>query len=128
MKKLRILTLAFCLLVPTAAFAQTAAANRSWSGFWTRFSTAINKKDRVALKKLTASPQVFSLNGGGLETPDQWIAIIQKEHLWSEYQTSVAAGTKPYRCPNRTCRITTNNHLLFEFIGGRWQWTGLLGD
>ena len=127
MKKLRILTLAFCLLVPTAAFAQTAAATKSWSGFWTRFSAAINKKDRVALKKLTAAPEDFSLNGGGDESPDQWINAIQKNNWWKQYQTSVASGTKTFRCSG-ICRVTKNDQLLFKYLGGRWQWTGLLGD
>ena len=50
MKKLRILILGFCLLIPASAFAQTSTANRSWGAFWTKFSAAVNTRNRTNLK------------------------------------------------------------------------------
>lgn len=126
MIKLRILILTLCLLVPASAFAQKASADKSWQSFWTQFSAAVKKKSPAALKRLAAPKANFS-NGGGLESPAEWIAIIQKDNLWNEYQSSVAAGTKSFRCET-TCRMTKNQHLMFEVIGGRWRWTGLVGD
>ena len=128
MIKLRILLLTLCLLVPTAAFAETQAATKSWQAFWTQFSSAIEKKSPAALRRLAAPKKNFSLNGGGNQTPAQWIAYIQKDNLWGDYRKAVASGTKPYNCGRGTCRVTNNNELLFQFLGGRWQWIGVMGD
>ena len=60
MKTQRILAMVFLLLAASATLAQPSratneAANRSWQSFWRQITTAINKKDRVALRRMMAN-------------------------------------------------------------------------
>ncbi len=110
MKKLRILILAFCLLIPVSAFAQTSTANRNWNSFWTSFSAAVNKRNRAALKNLMASERDF-FSGGGGETRNQWLASVS----WVELQKSVRRGTKVDNYDGKPGRLTKYNHLVFAF-------------
>ncbi len=123
MKKIRILILAFCLLIPASAFAQTSTANKSWNSFWTKFSTAVNKKNQVALKGLMASERDF-FSGGGGETRNEWLASVS----WAELKKSVRRGTKVDNSDGKPGRLTKDNHLVFAFIGGRWRFMGPMGD
>ena len=123
MIKIRILILAFCLLIPVSAFAQTAAANRSWNSFWTSFSAAVNSRNRVALKGLMASEKDFYSGGGG-ETRDQWLRSVS----WSELQKSVKKGVKIYNYGGKPGRLTKDNYLVFAFTGGKWRFMGPMGD
>ncbi len=123
MKNIRILILAFCLLIPASAFAQTSTANRSWNSFWTKFSTAVKKRDRVAVKGLMASERNF-FSGGGGETRSEWLASVS----WTELQKSVRLGTKVDNYDGKPGRITKDNHLVFAFSGGKWRFMGPMGD
>lgn len=54
---------------------------------------------------------------------------MDQHKLWRETQKSAALGTKPTKFNGRLQRITTNNHLVFEFgADGKWRWLGLVGD
>ena len=123
MKKTRVLMLAFCLLIPASGFAQTSAANKSWNSFWTKFSTAVNKKNRVAMKSLMASERDF-FSGGGGETRNQWLASVS----WAELQKSVRRGVKIDNSDGKPGRITKDKYLVFAFFGGRWRFMGPMGD
>ena len=66
-------------------------------------------------------------NGGGYvegDPRDDWLKSMSGSFLRS-HKESVATGTKS--C-GRNCRITTNDHLTFEYRNGRWLWTGIMGD
>ena len=123
MKKLRILILGFCLLIPASAFAQTSTANRSWGAFWTKFSAAVNTRNRTNLKSLMASEKDF-FSGGGGETRDQWLRAVS----WSELQKSVKKGVKNYNYDGKPGRVTKDNYLVFAFTGGKWRFMGPMGD
>ncbi len=74
MKKTRILSLLLCLLIPSLAFTQNsrirnAAADRSWQQFYTTFRSAMNNRDRTALRRLMSSEAAFFSGGGGDELP-----------------------------------------------------------
>ena len=80
MKTQRILTIVFMLLAASATFSQTsratnADANRSWQSFWLQLTAAVNKKDRVALKKMM--PTNFDDGGGGL-TGNEWLKFMDE--------------------------------------------------
>lgn len=129
MKTARILPIVLLLLVPSVSFAQSratnAAATRSWQSFWRQFSAAINKKDRAALRRMMPS-DFFS--GGGGQTASEWIKFMDRQNLWREHQMSVALGTKSYKMDRNPGRVTKNDHLIFEYKGGRWWWWGIMGD
>lgn len=130
MKKTRLFSLMLLLLLPSLALAQSsAAANASWPAFWKQFSAAVNKKDRVSLKRMMATP--FD-SGGGEDTPAKWVKLMDKENLWKQTQQSVATGTRPFdeysRDIGKPSRVTNRRHLIFVFSGGRWRWAALMGD
>lgn len=130
MIKKRIIFLLFAawLIFPALTYGQTAStAAKSWNSFWTQFSTAVNKKNKMALKRLMASKRDFS-SGGGSETPDEWLALVEKQNWWNLLQRSVRLGTKPYAYNGKPARVTRNDHLIFAFIGVRWRFVGPMGD
>ncbi len=119
MKKLQIFILAFCLLVPITASAQTSA-NSSWIDFWTKFSAAVNSKNRAAVKNLMISERDFYSAGG--ETRDQWLASVS----WAELKQSVRTGVKVKKFDGKPGRITKDNYLIFAFTGGKWRFIGVM--
>jgi hypothetical protein len=132
MKKTRTLSLMLFLLIPSLAFAQTsrsvnATANKSWQTFWRQFSAAVNKKDRAALKGLMVSEKDFDTGGAG-GTRDDAIQELDRLHGWRDLQKSIASGTEPSRFGKGQSRITKDQRLLFDFIGGRWRFRGYMGD
>lgn len=117
--KTRILTLVFCLLFPVSALAQTADANRTWNAFWTKFSAAINAKNKAAVKSLMVAERDFDSAGG--ETRDQWLASVD----WAELKRSVRKGVKAQSYDGKPGRISKDNFLLFAYVGGRWRFMGV---
>ena len=128
MIKLSILFLTILLSFSTPAFAQTSAnAAKSWNSFWTQFSSAVNSKNKAAVKKLMASENDFSSGGGG-ETRDEWLAMIEKEKIWGLLQKAVKGGAKSYSYEGKPSRVTRDNQLIFVFIRGRSRFVGPMGD
>jgi hypothetical protein len=137
MKTYRILAMVFLLLASSATFAKpsratTAAANRSWQSFWLQITSAINKKDRVALRKMM--PDNFFDGGGGL-TPNQWLKFIdenERKGSWRDLQKSFAQGTVINRnWPDKgiPTRVTKDNGYYFEFRKDKkWYFAGVVGD
>ena len=129
MKKALVLSLMLFLFTPSLVLAQTsratqAQADKAWPIFWRQFSTAIKSKDRVALKRLMASEKEF-FSGGGGETRDEWITMIG----WEKLQTALVIGTMPLNDGGRNpARITKDRGLVFEYVRGRWSFTGVMGD
>jgi hypothetical protein len=128
MKKTLILSLILFLLIPSLAFAQNprstrAQADKAWPIFWSQFSAAIKRKDRVAFKRLMASEREF-FSGGGGESRDEWITMTG----WKKLQTALVIGTMPFNEGRHPGRITKDRGLIFEYIRGRWRFTGVMGD
>lgn len=127
------LFLLLLLFVPSVSHAQSSAS-KSWNAFWTKFSAAVNKKDKEALKALMSSDFEWALDG--YTSPDEVIRIMDKYKYWNQFKRSVANGVKVcgydapdcFRTKNTARRTKSPNWLLFEFIGGQWKWTRLIGD
>jgi len=127
-KRLGLLLLAAWLAFPVLVSAQTSrAADKSWNAFWTQFSAAVNRKNKAALRRLMASEKNFS-SGGGAGGRAGWLADLEENSWWGLLQRSVRTGTKPYAEGRRPARVTRDNRLVFQYIGGRWQFTGPMGD
>jgi hypothetical protein len=137
MKTNRILVMVLLLLAASSTFAQTsratnAAANRSWQSFWRQVTAAINKKDRVALRKMM--PNNFDDGGGGL-TPSEWLKYIdenERNGSWRDLQKSFAQGTvvnRNWPAKGIPTRVTKDNRYFFEFRKDkRWYFAGVVGD
>lgn len=128
MKKALVISAAIFLLILPTALAQnsnstSAQANRTWPAFWRQFGAAIKTKNRVALKGLMA-PEGEFFSGGGGETRDEWITMIG----WKRLRTALTIGTMPYNKGQNPGRITKDKGLIFEFVSGRWRFTGVMGD
>lgn len=102
----------------SAQSAQTKAnANARWSAFWTRFSSAVNKKDRKKVVTL-ASSNFFTAGGDTIHTFLEGVN-------WSELRASVRKGTMPHRSNDETImRITRDKDLMFEYRNGKWKFWG----
>jgi hypothetical protein len=128
---LRLIVLMFFLLIPAAVSAQSkaaqAAANKSWQSFWTQFSAAVNAKNKAAVKRLMASENDF-FSGGGGESRDEWLQLVESQKWWGLLQKSVRLGTRVDNSDRWLGRVTRDSHLTFAFIGGRWRFTGPMGD
>ena len=137
MKPQRILAMVFLLLAASATFSQTsratnAAADQSWQSFWRQITTAVNKKDRVALRKLMANN--FSDESGGLNG-SEWLKLIDENKQrgsWRDLQKSFAKGTivnKNWPSKGIPTRVTKDNYYYFEFRKDKkWYFAGVVGD
>ena len=121
------------LAAPTEIQAQqisrsaTDAANKSWRPFWTQFSSAVRNKNKAAMKRLMSSEKDF-FSGGGGETRDEWLKMLDDRKIWGLGQKSVAKGVVPFNEGGKIGRITKDRHLIFRYIGGRWRFVGIMGD
>ncbi len=137
MKTQRILAMVFLLLAASATFSQTsratnAAADQSWQSFWRQITVAMNKKDRVALRRMM--PSNFDDGGGGL-TGSEWLKYIdenERKGSWRDMQKSFAQGTVVNRnWPDKgvPTRVTKDNKYYFEYRKGKkWYFAGVVGD
>ena len=134
----------YLLIVPTlvlavcAASAQTSsnktngAADRAWVSFWRQFTAAVNKKDRVTLRKMMADN--FADDSGGLNATE-WLRFIdenERKGSWRDLQRSFARGTivnKEWPGKGVPTRITRDKFYYFEFRkDGKWYFAGVVGD
>lgn len=137
MKTHHIIAAVFLLLSASATFAQTSSAtnadaSRSWPSFWRQITTAINKKDRVALRKMM--PDDF-FDGGGGSTPSEWLQYVaenERKGSWRDIQKSFAKGTvvnKNWPSKGIPTRVTKDSRYYFEFRKDkRWYFAGIVGD
>jgi hypothetical protein len=127
-KRIIFLLLTAWLVFPVLTYAQVSrAADKSWDSFWKSFSTAVNRKNRAALKALMASEKDFS-SGGGAGGRAGWLNDVERQNWWNLLQKSVRTGTKVYSESRQPARVTRDNQLVFKYIGGRWRFTGPMGD
>lgn len=137
MTKTRTLFLLLFLLVPCFAFPQalrsnSAAANRSWQGFYTSFRAAIDKRDHEALLRMM--PNDF-YDGGAGEPASEWLQFIDdnaKNGSWRDLQKSFAQGTlinREFSKKGTLTRVTKDKGYYFEFRKNkRWYFAGVVGD
>jgi hypothetical protein len=126
-KRVIFLLFALCLVFPAVTYAQRSkSADRSWNSFWAQFVSAINRKNKASVKRLMASERDFSSKG--MENRDEWLALVDKQRWWGDFQRSVRGGTKPYDYDGKPGRVTRDELLIFAYIGGRWRFMGPMGD
>ena len=126
LSRISFLFLLLFLFVPSLSYAQSAA-EKSWKPFWTQFSAAVKSKNKAAVKRLMSSENDF-FSGGGGETRDEWLKMLDESKLWGLVQKSVTKGVVAYNEDGRTGRITKDRHLIFQYIGGKWRFVGIMGD
>jgi hypothetical protein len=127
MKQSRITFLFMLLLlfVPSVSYGRTAGEG-SWGTFWAQFTTAIKSRNKASIKRLMVPEKNF-LDGGSGYSRDTWLDSLTN-NLWHDLQRSIAAGTVPYKEINFRGRVTKDRTLIFQNIGGRWYFAGLMGD
>ena len=137
MNKRYLLIASILLLTACAALAQTSRsrteeANRAWPSFWKQFTAAVNKKDRVALRKMM--PDNFADDSGGLNA-NEWLNFIEenaRKGSWRDLQKSFARGTvlnNEWRHKGVPGRITRDKFYYFEFRqDNKWYFAGVVGD
>lgn len=125
LNRISFLFLLLFLFVPSFASAQSAA-EKSWKPFWTQFTAAVKSKDKAGVKRLMSSEKDWFSVGGG-ETRDEWLKMLD-DGFWGEVQKSVAKGVVAYNEGGRTGRITKDRQLVFQYIGGKWRFVGIMGD
>lgn len=121
------LLILFCLLlIPSAQFAQTAAANKSWPKFYAAFQAAVNKHDRAALKGMISS----SFNADpdlANPTPDEVVNGLDRGKMggWRQLQKDVAAGVFTFHGR----RFTKKTYFYFDYGKDRqWYWSGWMPE
>jgi hypothetical protein len=125
---MKIVRIAFLLLlvllcVPSIANAQSAA-EKSWSPFWTQFVSAVKTRNKAAVKRLMASESAWYSGDG---TRNEWLRSLDENGWWGRVQKSVSLGTLSYKdLSRRPSRLTKDKELTFQFIGGRWQFVGIM--
>jgi hypothetical protein len=137
MKTKLMIAMVLLLLAASGTLSQTpratnTEANRSWASFWRQVTVAVNKKDRVALKKLMSDN--FSDESGGLNG-SEWLKFIDenaRRGSWRDLQKSFAKGTKVNtNWPSKgiPTRVTKDNLYWFEYRKDkRWYFAGVVGD
>jgi hypothetical protein len=114
-------------LISQPKISRTDLANKSWLAFWTKFSTAVKNKDRVAVKRLMVPEEDF-MDGGGIETRDEYLERLDKDRSWGLLQRSIVKGTTTYNYGDTNQRSTKDGHLVFHFVNGMWRFVGVMGD
>jgi hypothetical protein len=123
--RISFLFLLLFLFVHSGSFAQSAA-EKSWKPFWAQFTAAVRSKNKAAVKKLMASESEFSVPG--TTGRDDFLAMLDDSNMWKDVQKSVAKGVIAYNKGGRIGRITKDRNLIFQYIGGKWRFVGVMGD
>jgi hypothetical protein len=103
-----------------------------WQSFWAAFRAAVNRKNRLALRRMMASR--FAYPGEGAVSPNVWLKSIDSQkvwpQVWRELQQSVAKGAKPLVDESGLETRTTNDNALIFRRGddNKWRWVGFMGD
>jgi hypothetical protein len=100
-------------------------ATRAWPSFWRVIVSAINTKNRAALKSMM--PREF-FDGLEIVTPDEWFKFVDSRRLWRDLQKSFRGGTVTYRDQAVPTRLTRDRTVYFEFRNGQWYFAGVMGD
>lgn len=125
------------LFVPSFISAQKK--NDGFQSFYTKFRSAINKKDKAALKGFMASRLTWYQDGElSREEVFRNIGQASWSDFWRVAKKAVAQKAKPCKksnCENRSGYYVSAGipsfqlFMLFEKTSnGNWYWTGLLGD
>lgn len=131
MKKLVLIFFALAVFAPISISAQSAAANKAWEPFFTKFKAALNSKSKVRVKALMAPYRDFQYGGGYFKSHDEWLRYIDKQHAWNELIRAANGGVKYYNWDGKPGRVTLperQGSLLFAFRNGKWSFIALMGD
>jgi hypothetical protein len=96
-----------------------------WLRFLAAFCTAVNKRDRVALRGMIASP-FHSQDPGEISSPDEVIRWLDRSKFWQELQREAAPGARFTfwfdMGRGRPTRCSKDGIFCFELgSDGRWR-------
>ena len=108
---------------------------KSWDTFLINFKNAVNQNNKEKLIKMTAKHEEF-FSGGGGESPTEF---FQQMFTYApdkkDFQTKLKGRYLDYTFPNssESNRIVGSGkveagELTFQFVNGKWMFSGIVGD
>jgi hypothetical protein len=108
-----------------------------WATFWPAFRSAVQRRDRAALKSMMTSS--FEWAGDGQVSSTEAIRNLDQGIVsWQSLLNSVNNGVTDCKSKDSSCwnfngrrakRTIKSNWLVFELgADGRWKWVRLVGD
>lgn len=111
----------------TVDTASTKTDENGFQDFFSEFSSAVRKRDRVALKLMMSTKFELPVE---IVSPSMAFDYLDRHYDgWKQVEKSVATGTKPYKdsSPQTVTRVTNDNLLLFGLgSDGKWRWLRFL--
>jgi hypothetical protein len=126
MKKIVLIFFAIAVFAPVSISAQSTAANKAWAPFFTKFKAALKSRNKARVKALMASHRNFFYGGGYEASRDEYLQRTMP-FLLREANRGVQNYNQTGK-PGRITRPGVHGSLVFEYIGGRWLFTAIMGD
>jgi hypothetical protein len=111
MRRFVLLSFALAVFAPLSISAQSAAANKAWSPFLAKFTSAVKAKDRRAILALAVDGSRFARDAGG-DSREDMVAGLKVSDLRSGFKAWQGG------------KITRKGCIWFKFIDNRWYWAG----
>lgn len=109
MKKFVLIFFALAVFTSISVNAQSAAANKAWAPFLTKFTSAVRTKNKAAIRALTVDYSQFERDAGG-DDPESVIPTL----------SDLRSGFKSWHGG----KITKKGCAWFKFINNKWYWAG----
>lgn len=119
MKKLVLVFFALAIFTPMLVNAQSTAANKAWPAFWTKFRSAVIRKDKPAILALAIDDSRFERDAG-VDSAAVIAEGMAGGYLSKSARSDINSGFKSWNGG----KITRKGCLWFKFIGNRWYWAG----
>ncbi len=123
MKKFILIFFVLVIFAAISINAQSAAANKDWPAFWTKFRSAVIRKDKATILGLAIDDSRFERDAGG-DSPSDYLDFWLSSRMYKKTAAEINSGVKPWQGG----KITRKGCYWFKFIGGRWYWAGIPCD
>jgi len=111
MKKFILMFFVVAIFAAISVNAQSAAANKAWTPFLKKFTSAVKAKNRNAILAMALPRSSFEPTAGEDYAEDMVDGIKLSD---------LSSGFKSWNGG----KITRKGCLWFKFIGNRWYWAG----
>lgn len=111
MKKFILMVFMLAIFASISVNAQSTAANKAWTPFLSKFTSAVKKKNRAAILAMALPRSSFEPTAGGDYAEDMVDGITLSD---------LRSGFKSWNGG----KITRKGCLWFKFIDGKWYWAG----